>query len=72
MSHRQMSFPSMRPGFIRVELEYAGELGWAVTVYEADTKRYVTAGDATTYDFLGWDEAVEIVAAVLDSIDSAG
>lgn len=72
MITRQMSFPEMRPGFVRVELEHQGELGWAVTVYQSETKRYVTAGDATTYDFLSWEEAVEVVASVLDSTDVAG
>lgn len=72
MIKRQLSFPSMRPGFIRVELEHQGELGWAVSVYESDTKRYVTAADATTYDFMPYEDAVEVVASVLDSLDVAG
>lgn len=72
MRLQQLQFPQMRPRFVRVELEHQGELGWAVTVYQADAKRYVTAGDSTVYDFQSWEEAVEVVAAVLDGIDAAG
>lgn len=72
MNTRQLRIPGTRPGFVRVELDHGGEVGWSVTVYEADTKRYVTAADARTYDFMSYEEAVEVVAAVLDGIDAAG
>lgn len=72
MRTHQLRFPGTRPGFIRIEMEHQGELGWEVTVYEAETKRYVTAGDSTTYGFQSYEEAVEVVAACLDSLEVPG
>ncbi len=69
---QQQRFPGMRPGFVRVELDLEGDAGWAVTVYEADTRRYVTASDSVRYEFQSWEEAVDVVAAVLDGLDVAG
>lgn len=68
----QLRFPDMRPGFIRIELEHHGDLGWEVTVWETPLKRYTSFKDRQIFDVGPYEDAVAVVASVLDGIDPAG
>lgn len=69
MSQRRL--PGTEPGYLRIVLELDREMGWEVTVLEAQSPRFVSSADKRAYSLLSWDEAVEVVASCLDGITPA-
>lgn len=60
--------PGLAPGFIRLTLLATGDAGWRLEVHAADDPRYLWSGDTDVYEDLTYEEALDVVGAVLDGL----
>lgn len=60
--------PGFAPEYLRIEVDRQTDGTLLVQVMAASDRRFLSAADRATYELLGEAEALDVIAAVLDSV----
>lgn len=65
------ALPGFGPHYARTELNRQPDGRWVITHYAGEAPGFITAADVDRYEDLSWSEAVDVLAAIYDSMGCA-